>query len=179
LVKNLDRLGCEAGNLQVVILTHGDFDHIGNALHLRTSLGARLAMHRDDTGMAEQGDMFVNRRKPNILIKLMLPLFSSFGKTERFTPDIFLEDGTDLTPYGYDARVISLPGHSRGSVGILSAAGDLFCGDLFENTHGPRLNSLMDDPVSAETSLGKLRDLKIKTIHPGHGEPFNMKELDD
>ena len=173
----LDNAGCLPGSLKLVLLTHGDFDHIGNAAYLRSAYGARVAMHRDDAGMAERGDMFVNRKRPNVLVRSLIPLFTGFGKSERFTPDLLLTDGYDLSQHGLEAKVISLPGHSRGSLGVLTVAGELFCGDLFENTKGPALNSIMDDPAAAAASLGRLEGLKIGTVYPGHGQPFAMKLL--
>ena len=169
--------GCSPGSLRVILLTHGDFDHIGNAAYLRTTFGTRIAMHRDDAGMAERGDMFVNRKRPNFLVRSLIPLFTGFGAAERFTPDLYLADGDDLAQYGLEATILSLPGHSRGSVGVLTAAGELFCGDLFENTKGPALNSLMDDPAAAAASLARLERLRIGTVYPGHGQPFGMEML--
>ena len=173
----LERAGCQPGSLQLVLLTHGDFDHIGNAAYLRSAFGARIAMHRDDLGMAERGDMFANRKRPNILIRTLMPIFSGFGKAERFTPDVFLDDRYDLSQHGFKAKVICLPGHSKGSIGILTACGELFCGDLFMNTKGPILNSLMDDPTTAKASIASLENLKIRTVYPGHGRPFAMELL--
>jgi len=173
----LERAGCMPGSLKLVLLTHGDFDHIGNAAYLRAAFGARIAMHRDDSGMAERGDMFVNRKKPNVLIGALIPFFTGFGASERFTPDILLDDGYDLSQHGLEAKVISVPGHSRGSIGVLTADGELFCGDLFENTKGPALNSIMDDPAAAAASIARLETLKIGTVYPGHGQPFGMEML--
>jgi glyoxylase-like metal-dependent hydrolase (beta-lactamase superfamily II) len=127
--------------------------------------------------MAERGDMFVNRKPPNPLIKALIPLFSGFGAPERFSPDVMLHDGTDISDQGLEAQVISLPGHSRGSIGILTPNGELFCGDLFTNTTRPQLNSLMDDPVAAKASVAKLQGLRIATIYPGHGRPFAIESL--
>jgi hydroxyacylglutathione hydrolase len=169
--------GCTSSSLKLVILTHGDFDHIGNAAYLHHTFGARIAMHADDVGMAEQGDMFVNRKKSNIIIKVLLPIFSGFGSSERFTPDILVGDGFDLSKYGFDAKVVLLRGHSKGSVGILTGSGELFCGDLFENMRGPTINSLMDDPVAAKVSIKYLEAMQITKVYPGHGQPFTMGAL--
>ena len=177
LLGKLESAGCTPGSLKLVLLTHGDFDHIGNAAYLRATFGTRIAMHRDDAGMAERGDMFVNRKRPNLLVRSLIPLFTGFGAAERFTPDLYLMDGDDLAQHGLEATILSLPGHSRGSVGVLTAAGELFCGDLFENTKGPALNSLMDDPAAAAASLARLESLKIGTVYPGHGQPFAMELL--
>ena len=134
-------------------------------------------MHRDDAEMAERADMFVNRKKPNLIITKLIPILSGFGKSEWFKPDILIEDRYDLSQYGLEAEVICIPGHSQGSVGILTTRGDLFCGDLFENTNGPALNPLMDDPTAARSSVAKLEGLRIGTIYPGHGQPFMMQSL--
>jgi glyoxylase-like metal-dependent hydrolase (beta-lactamase superfamily II) len=106
-------------------------------------------------------------------------MFSGFGESERFSPDILLQDGDDLSGYGLNARVISIPGHSQGSIGILAAGGDLFCGDLLVNTDEPAFNSLMDDAAAADASIRKLRSMNIGTVHPGHGSPFPMHKILD
>jgi glyoxylase-like metal-dependent hydrolase (beta-lactamase superfamily II) len=67
-----------------------------------------------------------------------------------------MEDGYDLSEYGFDAEVLHIPGHSKGSIGILTAYGDLFCGDLFENREKPVLSSIMDDLSAANASVEKL-----------------------
>ena len=175
LVRELERAGCQPGSLRLIALTHGDFDHTGNAAYLRQAYGGKIAMHPGDAGMAERGDMFEGRKKPNRLIRALLPVFSGFGKSKWFKPDLLLEDGQDLSEYGLDARVISIPGHSLGSIAILTASGDCFCGDLLENRKEPTLNSLIDDPVAARASLQKLRSMGASVIYPGHGRPFALE----
>ncbi len=174
--RQLEIAGCLPGSLKLILLTHGDFDHIGNAAYLRSAFGARIAMHRDDSGMAERGDMFANRKRPNILIRGLFPIFMGFGRSERFTPDVLLDDGYDLSPYGLEAKVVALAGHSKGSIGVLTASGELFCGDLLENSKGPAINSRYDS-TAANASVAKLQALKIGTVYPGHGQAFGMELL--
>jgi hydroxyacylglutathione hydrolase len=174
--------GCKPGNLKLIVLTHGDFDHTGNAAYLREKFGAKIAMHRDDSGMAERGDMFWNRSSGNTLIRLMAPILFRFSKSDRFRPDFYIEEGDDFSEYGFDAQVLSIPGHSKGSIGILTAGGDpsngsgqaLFCGDLLENSTEPATNSIMDDSAACAASLEKLQGFEINTVYPGHGKPFAM-----
>ncbi|MCU0486637.1 MAG: MBL fold metallo-hydrolase [Anaerolineales bacterium] len=177
LVEALKNAGCQPGLLKLILLTHGDYDHTGNAAYLRSVFGAKIAMHAADVGMLVRGDMFEGRKSPNVLIRILLPMLSGFGKAERCAPDILLLDGEQLSAYGLDARVISIPGHSQGSIGILTEEGELFCGDLLENLKKPALGSIMDDVPTARTSLQKLRDLNVQVIFPGHGHPFQMHEL--
>ena len=172
LVSELESAGCKPGNLNLIVLTHGDFDHTGNGAFLRKKFGARTAMHHDDSGMVERGDMFSNRESGNALLRRMVPVLFRFRKSDRFKPDLFIKEGDDLSEYGLDARVLHLAGHSRGSIGILTAGGDLFCGDLLDNTKTPVLNSIMDDLAAGKASVEKLRGLEIHTVYPGHGRPF-------
>jgi hydroxyacylglutathione hydrolase len=173
----LQDAGCQPGDLKLILITHGDFDHIGNAAALRRKYATKIAMHPADAGMAEQGDMFYNREQSNFLVRKLAPLFSGFGKDKRFAPDISLEDGDDLSQYGFEAQALHLPGHSSGSIGILTADGALFCGDLFGNTGQPEFSSLMDDMSTAIASFEKVARLDIGTVYPGHGQPFPMVQL--
>jgi len=175
LTKQLAAAGCRPGNLQLVILTHGDFDHAGNAAYLNQEFGARIAMHLGDSGMVEFGDMFWNRNMGGIVIKNIASLV--FGKSKRFTPDVYVGEGYELDEYGFDARVIHTPGHSKGSIGILTGGNSLFCGDLIKNRGTPRIGDIIDDPVAANRSIAKLESLEIDTVYPGHGEPFRWEEF--
>jgi glyoxylase-like metal-dependent hydrolase (beta-lactamase superfamily II) len=177
LMEQLNNYGCDKNNLNLVILTHGDFDHTGNAAYLRSTLDSKLAMHQLDSGMVERGDMFENRKQSNFLIKSLIPLFTGFGRSERFSPDILLDDGFDLASYGLDATILSLPGHSAGSIGVFIRDGELFCGDLFENVKEPGLNSIMDDLKTAVISMARLDKLNIRQVFPGHGQPFNWDDI--
>jgi hydroxyacylglutathione hydrolase len=177
LEQELINADCQPGNLKLIVLTHGDFDHTGNAAYLRQKFNTPLAMHPDDFGMIKRGDMFVSRSKANPIFKAIAPVMFRFGKAKRVTPDLKITEGCDLADYGLDAQVISLPGHSRGSIGLLVSDGDLFVGDLLENTKQPALNSIMDDRVAAQASLEKLKHLNVKIVYPGHGQPFAFDQI--
>jgi hydroxyacylglutathione hydrolase len=177
--QELDGAGCSSEALKLIVLTHGDFDHSGNAVYLRGKYGAKIAMHRDDKGMVENGDLFYNR-KINLAIKLLGKLFLFFSraglkKADRFTPDMYVDDGSDISQFGLEAKVVYFPGHSKGSIGILTSRGDLFCGDLLENTKKPAKNSIIADKEAFNASVEKLKQMKITKVYPGHGKPFKME----
>jgi hydroxyacylglutathione hydrolase len=168
-------LGTAGGNLKLIVLTHGDFDHSGNAAYLRQKFGAKIAMHRGDSGMVERGDIFGGRKKGNFFFKRLAPWLFGFGRSKRFKPDLYLEDGDDFAEYGFEAKVIHIPGHSSGSIGVLTAEGELFSGDLLIKKKNPQRNKIIDDPAAAEASIKKLKGMGIKTVYPGHGRPFSME----
>jgi len=184
LEKEVESAGCQPGYLRLIVLTHGDFDHTGNAAYLRKKFGTKIAMHYDDSGMVERGDMTWNRKaKPDkfsIIFKIMskiIPLFVKPGKFDVFKPDLTIDEGYDLSVYGFDARVLHIPGHSKGSIGILTTGGDLFCGDLLYNIFGKPGVRFIDDLADFNASVEKLKSLGINTVYPGHGKPFPMERF--
>ncbi len=91
LERELASAGCKPGNLKLIVITHGDFDHTGNARYLREKYGTKIAIHPDDAGMLERGDMFWNRKKGNMLIRLLAPLLFGFTKSNRSQPDLSIK----------------------------------------------------------------------------------------
>ncbi len=177
LVKKLKENGCNPANLKLIILTHGDFDHTGNASYLRDKFNAKIAMHPDDVGMVENSDMFWNRSKGGIMIRFLVNTLIGLRKSDRFTPDLIIDEDFSLNEYGLAVEVVSIPGHSKGSIGLITKEGVFFCGDLITNRKKPELNSIMDDPAAAQLSIEKLTNYKIKTIYPGHGQPFSVDSI--
>jgi len=165
-------------------MTHGDLDHTGNGAYLRGKYHAKIAMHRDEFCVTENGDVTLSRGKmtlprrvfSKITIKV-LSLLIRPGKFERFCPDLAVDDGFDLAEYGRDAKILHLPGHSKGSIGILTIDGDLFCGDLLWNMRGPDTHRIVDDPAQLKASVERLKNLGVGTIYPGHGKPFRLESL--
>jgi len=86
-------------------------------------------------------------------------------------------DGDDLSQYGLDGRVVYIPGHTTGSIGVLTGEGDFFCGDLLTNSGRPEKNRLVDNEAEMDASIEKLKTLGVKTVYPGHGKPFRMEEF--
>ncbi len=180
LEKELIKAGCQAGDLKLIILTHGDYDHAGNAAYFRDRYGAKIAMHAEDSDRVEQGDWKLGFKSKPDKFPLMYRIVSSFiklGKFDTFKPDIYVEDGENLVEYGCEAQVVYLPGHTRGSIGILTDDGELFCGDLLSNFRKPGLQFFIDDMVSARASIEKLKKLNVKNVYPGHGKSFLIKSF--
>ena len=127
--------GCLPDKLKLVVLTHGDFDHAGNCAKLQQEYKARIAIHKEDSGMVEQG-VFLKRKMRTLtarIFSLIRKLKKRKFSLEKFKPDIFLNDGQDLGEYGFDATVLHIPGHTPGSIGVLTDDGTLFAGDTFTN----------------------------------------------
>lgn len=185
LEEELENAGCKPGNLKLVVVTHGDVDHTGNCAYLREKYKARIAMHKGDTEMCMKDGITRDRGempKDFPLLLTILWLFRGFLRFaigqmlwrkpfERFEPDLLLEEGQGLAAYGFDARILYTPGHSKGSISVLTDSGDLFCGDAFSNVWGRILTSIDKD------GLERLKEMKIETVYPGHGKPFLIEQI--
>jgi len=175
--------GCLEGMLKLVIITHGDIDHIGNCARLKEEYGAKIAIHEQDAHMC-RGLVKIKRKARTLIAKLIkgfekLTNFLRGQKPEfkAFEADVLLHDGQDLGEYGMDARVIHIAGHTKGSIGILTGEGDLFAGDMFVNIARPAHAIFIENRNELIASVEKLKKLNIRKIYPGHGEPFLPEEV--
>ena len=189
LLKELDAAGCTEKNLSLIMLTHGDNDHTCNAAYLREHFNAKIAMNGSDRELVENPtlqlwmesyryqsfelqQMFLQYQ--NVITKVTQKMLDEF---ERFSPDILLEDGFDLSPYGFDATVIHLPGHTKGSVAILTKRGELIAGDTIVNIDKPGTSPNASDFTQLADSINKLKNLTIETIYPGHGKMLTKGDV--
>ncbi len=190
LLKELKAAGCTDNNLNLIVLTHGDNDHSCNAAYLRKHFKTKIAMNDCDRKMVEEPtlqqwmesyqynsvelqQMFLQYKE--VIMKVTQKVLDEF---ESFSPDILLEDGFDLSEYGIDAKVIHVPGHTQGSIAIVTKGGELIAGDTFENMDKPSPAPNADDFQQLSLSINKLKNLSISTVYPGHGNPFTFKEID-
>jgi glyoxylase-like metal-dependent hydrolase (beta-lactamase superfamily II) len=172
--------GCTPENLRLLVLTHGDYDHAGNAAYLSDHYGCEIAMHRDDAERVRTADWSCGMKPKPDKFGLAYRVVSRFikpGPFDTFEPSIYVEDGQPLAGYGLDATVLHLPGHTRGSIGVLTGDGDLFCGDLMDGMGKPSLQFFIDDMPAAQASLARLRGLVVHTVYPGHGKPFPLERV--
>jgi glyoxylase-like metal-dependent hydrolase (beta-lactamase superfamily II) len=181
--------GCEPGNLKLIILTHGDNDHVANAAFLREKYKTKIAMHSGDLPLVENPTlekMKENFRFRSLQFKIMSVILKkliqkvmkkALDDFERFTPDFYIDNGYRLLEYGFDATVLHIPGHTLGSIGVLTASGDLIAGDTFSNMNKPTLATNASDFKALAQSVARLKTMNLKTIYPGHGETFEMKRL--
>ncbi|MEG0940636.1 MAG: MBL fold metallo-hydrolase [Oscillospiraceae bacterium] len=162
-------------NVKLIFLTHGHFDHVSSAKYLSKRLNVPIAMSREDehlighgTESRLAGHTFIGRvmsfNSQSVLKKATYSIFE---------PDIWLEDGMSLEEYGVSAHAITLPGHTVGTVGVITDDGrDIIVGDAMFNMLRPTGARLYEDRRIMERSVQKIRDTGAATIYVGHGKPI-------
>ena len=178
---------CRVAGVGLIVLTHGHYDHVQNVAYLARALGVPVAMHPADLPLLE--DILAEPIHAHTLLGKAMAAVIRLGQRPGlkklitwvqqneippFTPDIALYDGFSLEAYGIDARVIALPGHTRGCVGLL-AGGDLIAGDALMNLTKPGRAAHYVDRAAMEASAGKISALGDVTVWFGHGRPVKNR----
>jgi glyoxylase-like metal-dependent hydrolase (beta-lactamase superfamily II) len=179
LEKELMSADCLPDKLKLVIVTHGDLDHVGNCAKLQEKYKCKIAMHKDDSLMVENG-LLLKRKARSLTAKvfsIIRRLFRRKFTFDKFKPDVYLSEGQNLNEYGFNAKVLHIPGHTKGSIGILTDDGNLFAGDTFTNKRKPEIANYIENHLELENSINRLKKMNIKMIYPGHGKPFEMEQL--
>lgn len=168
---------CRQFPVKLIVLTHGHMDHCQNAAYLAKALHVPVAMSKKDKNLIPD-----NRKQPlsasTFLGKIVLAVsLSSFEKDslEVFEPTILLENGDNLSEYGIDARVVELPGHTNGSIGLEIEEDALFVGDALMNLFYPTVSMLYTDEKTMRQSAEKIGNMGKRTIYFGHGKPLKNK----
>lgn len=178
LEKALRKCGVRPEDLALILLSHGHWDHAGGAAGLRRLTAAPVAIHPGDADLVRRGD-----NGPLQPLGPMGRLLEWAGLNRGFPPfepDMLLESGRDLSPFGLDVEVVPLPGHSAGSVGIFFRSGDAIVGDnLMGGFAGgrllprrPNLHYFAQDPLLLRRSLQALAERRPATLYVGHGGPI-------
>ncbi len=131
--------------LRAILLTHCHFDHVGAVKDLAAQTDCRVYLCQKDLAMPP---MLTNG-----------PLYY----TDTYA------DGDTVTQAGIPFRVLETPGHTPGSVCLITG-GNLFSGDtLFAGSCG-RTDLPGGDSRAMRDSLRRLAALKENyNVYPGHG----------
>lgn len=178
----LRQQGVRLSDLTLLLHTHGHWDHCGSSAQFHEHTSAPLAIHAADADMMRRGDN--GRLTPTCwTARLLKPLLDrSYPGVE---PTLLIEQDMDLAAYGVSARVLHTPGHTRGSISILTDQGEGLVGDLLMGgflggkllRHRPGLHYFAEDLPTLRQSVRRLLDLKPRILHTGHGGPLDPRRI--
>ena len=152
-LKYIEKLGYVPEDVEVIIVTHAHYDHVGSLKDLKDATGAKVAAHKDEVPYLK-GEKTYRR------------------EIEPVDVEIELNDGDEIE----GLRVIHSPGHTPGSICLLDLETKaLFVGDLVMEENGkleeiPHHYSL--DPMKNREAIKKLLDVDFVHLLPSHGKPI-------
>ena len=149
IVDKLESLGL---TLEAVLLTHGHFDHVGAVKDLAAETRCDVYLHPEDLSMPP--------------MMTAGPLY--YTKT--------YAEGSQLKLAGLDISVLHTPGHTPGSVCLLTGTA-IFSGDtLFQGSCG-RTDLPGGNWATIGKSLARLAALEGNFwVYPGHGPSTTLRD---
>jgi glyoxylase-like metal-dependent hydrolase (beta-lactamase superfamily II) len=143
-------------DIKIIVLTHGHSDHIAALRDVQDKTGAGVAIHIEDADFLEGHSSYS----------------SQFGISYRtpHPPERLLREGDKIEVGGMIFKVIHTPGHTPGSISLLTDFG-VFTGDtIFRRGIGTTIMPGSSRPQLLDSIRKKLMVLPDDTvIYPGHG----------
>ena len=179
--EQLAAAGTRLQDITLLILTHAHYDHVALAADIREHADCRILSHAAAAPFLKEGRMPFPRGT-GIFTRAISSTgnrrFSSKGTFRGFSPDITITGRRLLVEYGVPVTVLPTPGHTAGSLSVLTAAGDAFVGDTcFHLLPWTVVPPFADDPAALRRSWECLLGENATTFYPGHGSPFGRDIL--
>ncbi|MBE9512102.1 MAG: MBL fold metallo-hydrolase [Bacteroidetes bacterium] len=182
--KALDKLNISADEIQLILITHAHWDHIGSAKEIKELTGAKLALHYNEKEWLEKSAIHIppGVTRWGCTFSKIMSLLTKNMKIKSARVDITLTDNDfPLADWGIPGKIIYTPGHSPGSVSLLLDSGDAFVGDLAMNAFpmrfSPGLPIFADSLKIVKESWKLLLNRGAKVVYPAHGKPFSTEVI--
>ena len=165
---------CSKYDLKLIVLSHPHFDHAENADALSKKFNVPVAYNEADDGIFDDYNsqpLHSYGLVGFVVLKASLKVLSE-TKVTRPENCFFVKEGDTLTDYGFpDIKVVELPGHSMGSIGLLVADDAMLVGDALDNWIRPGMGHLYTDLEAEKKTVEKIRSYGRRTYYYGHGKP--------
>lgn len=165
---------CSKYDLKLIVLSHPHFDHAENADALSKKFNVPVAYNEADDGIFDDYNsqpLYSYGIVGFVVLKMSLKVLSQ-TKVTRPENRFFVKEGDTLAEYGFpDIKVIELPGHSMGSIGLLVADDAMLVGDALDNWIRPATAHLYTDLEAEKKTVEKIRSYGKRTYYYGHGKP--------
>lgn len=185
-LKQLAKVGVQPRQVRMAVITHVHFDHVGTLQTAKKHCHCPMAVHTREAELLASGQVVIPPGTiwPAKLVKMLTTCFP--GLTARvcafyaIKADLLVSGPISLADHGFDAHLIPTPGHTEGSLSVLTSAGNAFVGDIAVNMlllgrkryASPFGYSAHEMTVSMENLIKE----GARRFYPAHGRPFGAKD---
>ena len=152
---------CRKYNLRLIVLTHVHFDHAENAAKLSREFNVPVAFHKADEELFDNymaQPLMSYGLVGRVVLGLSLKVLRD-TKVEKPENIIYVDEGDDLSLYGIDAKIVGLPGHTKGSIGVDVEGESLLVGDALDNWIRPATGHLYSNFEDIKNTAAKIKSL--------------------
>ena len=165
-------------NIKLIILTHVHVDHTWNTKHIQDLYNAKVAIGIQDKKNIDNTKIEAIAKSPKLLrwANLMSWGMNKFIPNE-YKIDYYLKNNEIIEKYGLKLKIISLKGHTTGSIGI-KYKDYLFVGDALVN-RGKKVSIAFQNqhPIDAVKSINKILKEKPTITFVGHDKEITKDKL--
>lgn len=179
--KALAKLGLTPSDLALIVLTHGHADHGGGTAYFQEKYQVPVLGGKGDAEMMARGTN--GEFEVKSFAGRLLGDFVNYPFTP-YVADHWLALGErwDLAPYGIAGEVVTLPGHTPGSLAIKLESGEIFVGDLLRGSmiakKQVRLHFFHEDRTKVDQQIRALIGEGFNTFYLGHWGPLSAAEIE-
>lgn len=169
-LSEIESVGVKPEYIKRVILTHTHMDHIGCLPEIMKAIpGLEVWVHEEEGNYMERGDDRViwGNKMFESMIRSQISIPQDLFNVK---PNRKLKGGEVLNLGGLTFKVIHIPGHSIGSIGLLNEAHKLFIsGDtIYADGAIGRYDLFTADAAQMKNSLELIANLGIDCLLPCH-----------
>jgi glyoxylase-like metal-dependent hydrolase (beta-lactamase superfamily II) len=186
LERRLEELGVGVTAVNLIVVTHGHYDHVGSLSEIARRCNADVLAHQAEVSVIRSG----RHRLPRGARAVGTFMAGTVGRLidgrpafEPYDPEIVVDGDYDLRSLGYPGKVLATPGHSDGSISVVLEWGEALVGDMAFNL--PLLSRrtvfppFADDVPRLLDSWRRVLELPVDRIYPAHGSPFPRQKLEE
>ena len=182
IIEKVEEAGYRAKDISLIVLTHGHRDHAGGLAELAGELSAKVLVGSQDLGKltGEKGPGIQPTRFLGRVFKLVLPEEEIPPLSEE--PEVIEEERVSLNGFGIDGEVIPAPGHTSGSLAVVSRGGAAVIGDLVMGRllvlGRASIPVFAEEPEKLTESIRKVLSYNPRIIYTSHAGPFKRRDLE-
>lgn len=175
ILRVMEQNGIKPSDISLLLVTHVHGDHTGGLRALKEATGAPVAVHRSEAEYLAEG-----RSAPVVLHSRVMKLLSGFMRMQKLAgvkPDVLIGDRLELAEYGVAGYAFPTPGHTDGSVTLVTAGGDAIVGDTVGGGKSPAFPGVYQNLETLKGSIGLLKTANVKTVHTSHGRVYGLEDV--